>query len=209
MNIEELINKKYGRLVIISYDTKKGNKHYVNCKCDCGNTKSIRFSRLKSGETKSCGCIRLENLEKLRHLNNLNRHGKSKDKLYSVYSSIKYRCYNVNANNYKHYGGKGVKVCDEWLNDFMKFYNWSHNNGYREGLSIDRIDVNGDYEPSNCRWADSTTQSNNKCNTIYLTYNNKTQSLSAWAKELSIPYGTAYSRFSRGKETNNILKKSK
>lgn len=207
MNIEDFINKKYGRLLVISYDAKKGNNHYVNCRCECGNTKSIRLSRLKSGETQSCGCIRIENLEKLRQINNIEKHGKSKEKLYNVYRNIKYRCYNSNCHIYKNYGGKGVKVCDDWLNDFMSFYNWAHSNGYQEGLSIDRIDVNGDYEPSNCRWSDNTTQANNRSNTIYLTHNNKTQSLSTWAKELSIPYATVYSRFSKGEETSSILRK--
>lgn len=96
-------------------------------------------------------------------------HGYSKSKLYKILNGMKNRCYNKNAYNYSYYGGRGITICDDWLNDFMTFYDWAINSGYKEGLSIDRIDVNGNYEPNNCRWKTSKQQCNNKRNNIKLT----------------------------------------
>ena len=110
------------------------------------------------------------------------------------------RCINKNHNHYKSYGGRGITVCDEWNdidNGFINFYNWAMNNGYEEGLTIERIDVNGNYEPSNCKWVTNTEQANNKRNTIYLKYNNKTQSLLDWCKELNLNYTLVRSRIKK------------
>lgn len=111
---------------------------------------------------------------------------------------MKGRCYNKCNYKYQNYGKRGIKMCDEWLNDFMTFYNWSMSNGYKDNLTIDRIDVNGNYEPSNCRWVEDDIQRNNKTNTVYLTYNGKTQSIAQWSKELGIKETTIRSRHNRG-----------
>lgn len=188
MKREKYINKKYNKLIILSiikndYDI---NKTKVLCKCDCGNEKVIYLGNVIRGLTKSCGCIRKKNGYK--QGTNKKTHGQSKTKLYRVYKNVINRCYNKNHDHYKHYGGRNIKMCDEWLNDFMSFYNWAYDNGYTDMLTIDRIDNNGNYEPNNCRWVDMSVQSNNKRNTVYLTYNNKTQSMKQWANELGLNY---------------------
>jgi hypothetical protein len=126
------------------------------------------------------------------------RHGKSNTRLYRVWSRIKVRCYNKKFQHYKSYGGRGIKVCDEWLNDFMAFYNWAMANGYADNLTIDRIDVNGNYEPSNCRWVTNEEQQNNKRNTIFLTYKGKRQTITQWANELMISRDIIERRYRRG-----------
>jgi Fic family protein len=112
--------------------------------------------------------------------------GLSYSKLYKVYRNIINRTQKETNRQYKNYGARGIKMCDEWLNDFINFYNWAIENGYKEGLSIDRIDVNGDYEPSNCRWTDSYTQANNRTNNVMITYKGKTLTISQWSEKLGI-----------------------
>lgn len=124
----------------------------------------------------------------------IKKHGKSKEYLYKEYYQIRGRCYNKNKDNYKYYGGRGITMCDEWLKDFENFYNWAINNGYKKGLSIDRINNNGNYEPSNCRWTTHKEQCNNRNSNVVITFNNKTQNLTQWAMELNMPYNTLYSR---------------
>ena len=132
-------------------------------------------------------------------------HGLSKDKFYQVWNGIKQRCYNVNNKNYHNYGKRGIRVCDEWLDNFQAFYEWSMNNGYRDGLQIDRIDNNKGYSPSNCRWVDRYVNNNNRRNNILFTYNNKTQSLRAWCRELNISYKTCMTRYYRGHTIEECL----
>lgn len=190
-----MIGNKFGKLTVIEElktRSKNGHKLY-KCLCDCGNIKIVRGDTLKNGKSQSCGCsIGVT-------------HGLTKSKLYKVLNGMKNRCYNKNTYNYKYYGGRGIVVCDEWLDDFMNFYNWAMDNGYREGLSIDRIDANGNYEPDNCRWKTSKQQCNNKRNNVQLTYNGKTQTLSQWADELDVNYKTIATRYYRGWKVKDIL----
>lgn len=133
------------------------------------------------------------------------KHGLVKHKLYYSWASMKTRCYNSNCVCYKDYGGRGIKVCDEWKNSFINFYNWSIKNGYLAGLQIDRIDNNSHYEPNNCRWITPILNLNNKRNNHVLTFNNKTQTLSQWAIELNIPRSTLTSRLKHGWSTEETL----
>lgn len=126
------------------------------------------------------------------------KHGKYHTRLYRIYSNMKKRCYNSNMINYKNYGGRGIKVCNEWLDNFMTFYDWAMDNGYRDDLTIDRIDINGNYEPANCRWLTYKQQANNRRNNVYLTYDGKTQTMKEWADELNIPYSRINCRHRRG-----------
>ena len=134
------INKIYGCLKLLELFRDKNNRLSAKTVCIyCNKEKSLRASDLYNDKQNSCMCRN-------------KKHGMSNTKIYSIYNNMKDRCYNIRNHAYKDYGGKGVIICDEWLNDFTNFYEWSKKNGYKEGLSIDRINVNGNYEPSNCRW---------------------------------------------------------
>ena len=129
------------------------------------------------------------------------KHGMSYSKIYSTWQRIKNRCYRENFPHYKSYGGRGIKVCDEWLdkeNGFINFKNWAFNNGYKDGLSIDRINVNGNYEPSNCRWITMKEQASNKRTNIFYTINGKTMTQTQWCEYYNIPRTNIRRRISSG-----------
>lgn len=119
---------------------------------------------------------------------------KTNCRLYNIWCGIKQRCYLKSHISYKNYGAKGIIMCNEWKNDFVKFKDWSLQNGYKKSMTIDRIDVRGNYEPSNCRWVSYEEQANNKSSNLIITYKEKTKTLSEWSKELDIPYQTLYDR---------------
>ena len=168
-SFKDRTGERFGRLTVLSRANdyvSKNNVHHVrwNCICDCGNTITVDVTRLVTGHTKSCGCLREEKLS-----NGNPKHGGRYDRLYKVFHNMKARCYNKNSDDYKYYGGKGVTICDEWLSNYNVFKEWAYNNGYddsadRGKCTIDRIDVNGNYEPSNCRWVDMAIQSRNRSN---------------------------------------------
>lgn len=148
---------RYERLTIIQEVAPIRGKRYFQCKCDCGKIVNSRFVQLRNGEIKSCGCLRNE---QNRTANT--RHNLRKTRLYDCWNDMRQRCFNHNCHTYKWYGERGITVCDEWKTDFTSFYNWAMENGYRENLTIDRIDNNGNYEPSNCRWITIQEQQKNK-----------------------------------------------
>lgn len=202
MRRSNLKGKKFGRLKVDKMIYIKNGHTYWKCKCDCGNDCIVKGYSLKSGNTKSCGCLQKENASKAKC-----KHRMSKTKLYKRWEDIKKRCYNKNSYNYKNYGGRGIKVCDEWLNDFMNFYNWAMENGYEENLSIDRIDNNGDYEPNNCRWVDIKTQCNNRRSNHLITYKGKTQNVSQWCEELNVSRSMVEFRLRKGLSLDEIFTK--
>lgn len=159
--VKDLTGQHFGRLTVISYaGTNKYNRSMWNCVCSCGNRKVVDSNSLQKGATRSCGC-----LDREAHITSPNRktHGKHNTRLYRIWKAMKNRCFNANTNDFqKWYGGRGIVVCDEWKNNFQAFYDWAINNGYSDNLSIDRINVDGNYEPSNCRWATAAEQAHNK-----------------------------------------------
>ena len=158
----DLTNKRYGKLVVIKQSGRTKDRHILwECKCDCGNIINVSSHDLTTNHTKSCGCLQKEVIKNLRF-----KHGDRDNRLYSVWKTMKKRCENPNCKSYKYYGARGIKVCDEW-HDYSVFKEWAYNNGYDDkakkyDCTIDRIDVNGDYEPSNCRWVSMKVQNNNK-----------------------------------------------
>ncbi len=208
--MEDLTGKQFDDLTVIGYSHKKktnnGYKHYWKCKCVCGKEVIRRSDGLKRKGHKSCGCYREKFLKEFFEQHNPNKtHGLSKTRLYKIYNKMKERCYYEKYPEFHLYGGRGIKVCDEWLEDFTNFYNWAMENGYKENLSIDRIDPNKNYEPSNCRWADIITQANNKRNNVYLTYKGETHTMPEWARILNLPYSTLANRRRKGKSVEEIL----
>lgn len=177
--IIDLTGQKFDRLIVLKYMYRKNGHTWWKCKCDCGNNINTTSGRLRSGETKSCGCYFKEHQY-------LKKYSEKEIKLHHIYNSMKARCYNKNNSSYKNYGKRGIKVCDEWRNNRDIFVEWAINNGYQENLTIDRIDVNGNYEPNNCKWSTKKEQNNNTRRNVYITYNNKTKTLAQWAEEIGI-----------------------
>lgn len=199
--MDKNIGRKFNKLTIIQFDHKdKNRKSYYLCKCDCGKTKVISLNNLITGSIKSCGCIKVAMLKSKSKKYSKNTH----PKLYNTWSAMKQRCYNKKASNYYKYGDRGITVCIEWKNSFENFAKWALNNNYKEGLSIDRINVNGNYEPSNCRWATIKQQSINKRRTIFITYKGENLTINELAKKLGQSYQDTYRKYKKGKynETN-------
>lgn len=202
----DLTNMKFGRLKVVKYLYTKQKKAIWLCQCDCGNSINVNAGALTSGNTKSCGCLKHDIAKK--HYSQLNKkHGMKNTKIYKKWLAIKKRCSKQYTKDYKNYGGRGIKVCDEWKNDFMNFYNWAIENGYREDLTLDRIDVNGNYEPNNCRWITNLEQQNNKRNNRYIEYNKEKHTISEWSRLTGINKNTLLQRINRKIDKNKIFYK--
>jgi len=215
MRRKDLTGKRYGRLIVLGLTerrTKSGNAVWL-CKCDCGTEKEVSTDKLTNGNTRSCGCLarditRARVKGKAFHVT----HNGSNDRLYGIWRGMIERCENPHVSNYSHYGGEGVKVCEEWRNHYDNFKVFALTHGYEETAkrgkyTIDRIDVNGDYCPENCRLVDMKQQQNNRGNNHRLTYNGETKTVAQWADLLGIRPGTLYSRIYRGWTVERALEK--
>lgn len=209
--IEVKEGERYGRLTIVREVEPVGSNHKrvrrFLCRCDCGNEIICRLPNLKSGTTRSCGCYRkfvASNRRDCHHLKNT--------RIYRIWCGMKRRCYNKHNEHFDRYGGRGIIVCDEWKTDFMNFYDWAMSNGYDDKLSIDRINNEGNYEPSNCRWANQKQQVVNSTAAIKCSLGGNIVSLSDIADIL----GISFKRIRRivymlnnGYDMNEILSLSK
>ena len=215
MKGKDLIGKRFGRLLVIKQigiDKRTRQKKWL-CKCDCGKEKETITSYLTSGDTKSCGCLRreseLKNLEKGRGKNTI-KHGMHNTRIYQIWADMKERCFNINNKAYKNYGERGIKVCDEWIdkkNGFINFYNWAIKNGYKEYLTIDRINVNGNYEPSNCRWATWKQQANNRRMTRKIIIFGENKTAYEFEKQYGLNANLLIQRYDKGYRNDKLVYK--
>jgi hypothetical protein len=199
--IIDLTGHKYGKLTVLKMADKKGKNQecYWLCECDCENKtkKIISGNNLRHGRTKSCGCGKAKT------------HDLSKSRVYKIYRSMIQRCYNPNAHAYEIYGGRGIKICDEWIDKkegFVRFYNWSMNNGYSDNLTIDRINVNGNYEPNNCKWSTMKDQQNNKRTNTLIEIDGEIKNIRQWADEFGLTHALISQRLKSGVVGRDLLK---
>lgn len=189
----DLTGMQFGRLTVLKRVEKPlGSKEtgaFWLCKCSCGHDIVVYGNKLRSGHTKSCGCYRRDTSIIVD-----TKHGMKNTRLYRVWKHMKARCLNPNDKRYKDYGGRGIQICDDWKNDFASFYKWAVSNGYNNNLSIERIDVNGNYCPENCKWIKMAEQAWNKRNSYKLTLNGETHCISEWAQITGIPVTTLTAR---------------
>lgn len=175
----ELVGKRFGKYVVTKIISH--NPIMCECHCDCGNVKIVRADDLRSSKIVSCGCYKSSQTTKRQII-----HGESGSRLYRIYENMLTRCNNPKSSYYHVYGGRGIKVCKEWENSPQAFFDWAKNNGYDNNLSIDRIDNDKGYCPSNCRWATVEEQAQNKRNTIYLEYKGERKTIYEWSKETGL-----------------------
>lgn len=188
---KDITGQRFGRLIVVKFipmNERDNRDRQWLCKCDCGNYVQVNGTKLRSGHTNSCGCLiadrTRETCQKFKHQDK---------RMYQKYHGIMQRCYDVGFRKYSNYGGRGIRVCDEWADKdtgFDAFYEWAVQNGYSPELTIDRIDVNGNYCPENCRWITNQENQNNKRTNVFLTYNGETHSMTEWSRILNIPYTT-------------------
>lgn len=197
----DLAGKKFNRLTVIERAYVCKGEIYWHCICDCGKEKFVSGRKLRENKTKSCGCYKYET-----HKERLSKHKLSNTKLYRLYRSMYCRCYCEKSEHYSNYGGRGITICNEWLNDFKFFYDWAYKNGYKEELlpsginkwTIDRIDNDKGYSPDNCRFVTMKEQCLNRSTTVKLTYKGITLTRKEWAKKVGIKETTIKRRMYNG-----------
>ena len=187
--LNDLTGIRFGKWIVESRAENRGKAVMWNCVCDCGVRKVVHGTSLKGGVSTSCGCERKNGKPRT--------HGLTKHPLYRIWQRMKGCTTSKTHQDYKHYGARGIVVCEEWFSDFEKFHNWAIDNGWSKGLEIDRIDVNGNYEPGNCRFTNRSGQMSNTRRTHFLTFDGKTQSVADWARELGIKPNVLYSRINK------------
>lgn len=190
----DITGQSFGRWTVLCREGTKDREATWRCQCSCRGNESIRVvkgSELRSGKSRSCGCIRNENLSTKKTI-----HGMSDTRLYKMWKNIKTRCYDKNDKSFINYGGRGVQMCDSWKNSFESFAEWALSNGYSDALSIERVDVNGGYSPDNCTFITVPEQARNRRNTL-LTVNGVTKTKGEWCKEYGINLRTLSSRLNK------------
>lgn len=198
---KDLTSQHFGRLTVLEFVPNEKRKSYWLCQCDCGKRVVVGLAELKTGDTVSCGCKKIEQAG----LNGV-KHRLTGHRIYTIWRDMKSRCYNVNDRCYKSYGGRGIMICEEWKNSVKSFYEWSINNGYNDELTIDRIDTDGDYEPNNCRWISNLEQQRNKRNTVFVEYNGTPLNISKAAELVGIKKETLRRRYHKGDRGEKLFR---
>lgn len=197
-NFIDLKGKTIGRITVLENMGKDKNGGYVwLCKCECGIIKNIKSRSLTIG-TKSCGCFQRETVSKNNKIV-FTKHKLKGHPINSLWSNIKTRCYNPKGSCYENYGGRNISICEEWKSDFLSFYNWCLNNGWKKGLQIDRIDNNGNYEPNNCRFVTNKENCNNKNNNVCYYVNGERKTATQISEQIDIGYNTIRRRIKKNK----------
>lgn len=191
----DITGEKYGRWTVLNRSPE--NKRKWVCKCSCGTVKTVHESNLRSGYSKSCGCLASETTTK-RNMS----HGGAHTRLYQVWSNMRRRCSDPKNNRYQNYGDRGIRVCEEWEH-FENFREWAYATGYDDKApygvcTIERINTDGNYEPSNCTWKSIKEQCSNRTSNILITYNGKTLTATEWEKELHFSKDRVCMRIRRG-----------
>ncbi len=197
--MKNLAGQKFGRLTVTNdfYTGSKNTGIKWKCVCDCKNTVIIKSNNLVRGDTKSCGCLNLEKASALQYV-----HGKTGTRIHGTWKDIIGRCTNKNNSEYENYGGRGITVCERW----KKFENFYEDMGEKpEGLQIDRINNNGNYEPGNCRWSTPKENSNNKRNCRFVVFNGETKTIKQWSEYFNIPYERTRLRLNSGLGVENAF----
>lgn len=191
----EMVGERFGRLIVVEEcgRDKQGAVKW-RCRCDCGNETIVCGYSLRRRNVQSCGCFQSE-CSRNRHTT----HGGFYTTLYRKWSGMKRRCYYTRGASYRLYGERGITVCDEWKDNFEAFKEWAMANGYCDDLTLDRIDVNGNYCPENCRWITPKEQQNNKRNNYYLTLNGETHTLAEWCEITGLTRATIRGRLEKCK----------
>ena len=191
-----LIGVQSGKLTVLRRAENKGKHIYYECLCECGNKVNVRNDKIHNGQAISCGCTRRKRSDCV--------YDTKTSKLYKVYTSMKQRCFNSKCVAFKNYGGRGITVCEEWLGPqgYMKFSKWAHGNGYKSTkfgeCTLDRIDVNKNYEPQNCRWITIQNQQNNTTRNVVLSCNGEKHNIKEWSLKRNIPYHRLLKRLKLG-----------
>jgi hypothetical protein len=202
---------RYGRLVVIKEveprKVSRGHDRQFLCKCDCGNMVVTLLRSLRFGRTSSCGCKQRESATSIGGSKRICPNNDTARRIYSIWRGMKSRCYCKANSTYDNYGGKGISVCDEWRNEFLAFYRWSMEHGYKDGLTIDRIDGRGNYEPSNCRWATMKVQANNTKKNVLITHGGETHTVTEWSRITGINRTTLQLRMKNGWDDDMLFSK--
>lgn len=193
----ELAGQKLGQLFVSDVFEKRGDQYWWLCQCECGNICIAKASRLSQGLTKSCGCLKFINAQNIKH-------GLKKHPLYSKWNNMKNRCYNIRSKHYLDYGGRGIYVCDRWLESVENFYN-DMIEGWQPYIHLGRIDNDGPYSPENCRWETPTQNNNNRRGCVMITFDGRTHTIAEWAKELVVKADTVAHRIRRGRSDYEAL----
>lgn len=192
----DLTGQKFGRLTVIerAKNAKYSSVRWL-CQCDCGQQTVVTAGNLKNNHTRSCGCLRRDINSKIHYIHGYSHSKNKRNEIYTIWKDIVKRCNNSNCNNYENYGGRGIRICNKWL----KFINFLEDMGERpRGMSVDRINNDGDYCPENCKWSTRKEQNRNSRHNVLITINNKTRCLSEWCEFYQLPYQKVYGRLYRG-----------